>query len=161
MSQRQTFERIKRSLAGSRCSLCTLGSLYFITLKKSTLITSAMELPADLLSIVGITWLGRRWSASLSLLLCGLTMMVCAFVKGRKMKSFHLFHLRLEFIVLQITAFLIGRIFANYAMNVGLQYTVEVMPTCLRGQGTALVNVMSMLSQMASPYIVYSVRDTL
>ena len=124
----------------------------------SFMITSAMELPADLLSIVGITWLGRRWSASLSLLLCGLTMMVCAFVKGRKIKSFHLFHLRLEFIVLQITAFLIGRIFANYAMNVGLQYTVEVMPTCLRGQGTALVNVMSMVSQMASPYIVYSVR---
>ena len=124
----------------------------------SFMITSAMELPADLLSIVGITWLGRRWSASLSLLLCGLTMMVCAFVKGRKIKSFHSFHLRLEFIVLQITAFLIGRIFANYAMNVGLQYTVEVMPTCLRGQGTALVNVMSMLSQMASPYIVYSVR---
>ena len=32
------------------------------------------------------------------------------------------------------------------------------MPTQLRGQGTALVNVMSMVSQMASPYIVYSVR---
>ena len=31
----------------------------------SFMITSAMELPADLLSIVGITWLGRRWSASL------------------------------------------------------------------------------------------------
>lgn len=31
------------------------------------------------------------------------------------------------------------------------------MPTDLRGQGTALVNVMSMVSQMASPYIVYSV----
>jgi len=30
------------------------------------------------------------------------------------------------------------------------------MPTCLRGQGIALVNVMSMVSQMASPYIVYS-----
>ena len=43
-------------------------------------------------------------------------------------------------------------------MNVGFQYTVEVMPTCLRGQGIALVNVMSMVSQMASPYIVYSVR---
>ena len=50
-----------------------------------------------------------------------------------------------------------GRFFATYAMNVGFQYTVEVMPTCLRGQGIALVNMMSMVSQMAAPYIVYSV----
>ena len=55
--------------------------------------------------------------------------------------------------------FLLGRFFSTYAMNVGFQFTVEVMPTCLRGQGVALVNVMSMLSQMASPYIVFSVRS--
>ena len=71
--------------------------------------------------------------------------------------------------------FMIGRFFATYAMNVGFQFTVEVLPVCsilhlqlvfmlqvmptqLRGQGTALVNVMSMVAQMASPYIVYSVR---
>ena len=54
--------------------------------------------------------------------------------------------------------FLVGRLFSTYAMNVGFQFTVEVMPTCLRGQGNALVNVMSMVSQMASPYIVYSVK---
>ena len=70
--------------------------------------------------------------------------------------------------------FMLGRVFATYAMNVGFQFTVEVrrcldtflpcthcpvqvMPTDLRGQGTALMNVMSMVSQMASPYIVYSV----
>ena len=52
-----------------------------------------------------------------------------------------------------------GRFFATYSMNVGFQYTVELMPTCLRGQGIALVNMMSMVSQMASPYIVYSVRN--
>ena len=56
--------------------------------------------------------------------------------------------------------FLVGRLFSTYAMNVGFQFTVEVMPTCLRGQGNALVNVMSMVSQMASPYIVYSVKIT-
>ena len=54
-----------------------------------------------------------------------------------------------------------GRFFATYSMNVGFQYTVELMPTCLRGQGIAMVNMMSMLSQMASPYIVYSVRDVI
>ena len=51
-----------------------------------------------------------------------------------------------------------GRFFATYSMNVGFQYTVELMPTCLRGQGIALVNMMSMVSLMAGPYIVYSVR---
>ena len=33
----------------------------------------------------------------------------------------------------------------------------QVLPTALRGQGMALVNVMSMFSQMASPVFVYSV----
>merc|ERR1719310_2663491 len=69
-------------------------------------------------------------------------MFICAFVK--------------EYHVAQILMFLTGRFFATYAMNVGFQFSVEVMPTCLRGQGIALVNVMSMVSQMASPYIVYS-----
>ena len=76
----------------------------------------------------------------------------------------------------QAGLFMLGRVFATYAMNLGFQFTVEVtidkvtllailelfcvqvMPTDLRGQGTALMNVMSMVSQMASPYIVYSVR---
>jgi hypothetical protein len=37
---------------------------------------------------------------------------------------------------------------------------VQVMPTQLRSQGTALANVMSMVSQIASPYIVESVSAT-
>ena len=63
-----------------------------------------------------------------------------------------------EIKTLQVIVFLMGRFFATYAMNVGFQYTVELMPTCLRGQGIALVYTMSMVSQMAGPYIVYSVR---
>ena len=31
------------------------------------------------------------------------------------------------------------------------------MPTCLRGRGVAMVNLMSMLAMVAAPYIVYSV----
>ena len=31
--------------------------------------------------------------------------------------------------VAQLTIFLLGRFFATYAMNVGFQFTVEVMPT--------------------------------
>ena len=50
-----------------------------------------------------------------------------------------------------------GRFFATYAMNTGFQFTVEMLPTQLRGQGMALFNVMSMFSSMASPLVVYSV----
>ena len=48
----------------------------------SFMIAASMELPADLASIWGINWLGRRWSASLSLIGCGLTMLPCAFING-------------------------------------------------------------------------------
>ena len=54
----------------------------------SFMIAASMELPADLCSIVGINWLGRRWSASISLLFTGLTMVVCAFTAGMLHKSF-------------------------------------------------------------------------
>ena len=48
----------------------------------SFMIATSMELPADLLSIFGINWIGRRWSAFLSLFACGVTMIVCAFTAG-------------------------------------------------------------------------------
>ena len=53
----------------------------------SFMIAAAMELPADLCSIVGINWFGRRWSSALSLLFCGLTMLVCAFAKGSRTQA--------------------------------------------------------------------------
>jgi len=108
----------------------------------SFMVATAMELPADLLSIVGMNWLGRRWSSCLPMLCCGVTMLACAWL-SEDWKA-------------QAALFMFGRVFATYAMNVGFQFTIEVMPTDLRGQGTALMNVMSMVSQMASPYIVYS-----
>ena len=55
----------------------------------SFMIAASMELPADLASIWGINWLGRRWSASLSLIGCGLTMLPCAFIAGVNNLSFH------------------------------------------------------------------------
>merc|ERR1719184_742963 len=73
---------------------------------------------------------------------CAATMLACAWLSDSWQ--------------VQAGMFMLGRVFATYAMNLGFQFTVEVMPTDLRGQGTALMNVMSMVSQMASPYIVYS-----
>ena len=53
--------------------------------------------------------------------------------------------------------FMLGRFFAMFAYIVGFQFTVEVMPTCMRGRGVALVSAMSMLAVVAAPEIVYSV----
>merc|ERR1712037_675416 len=39
-----------------------------------------------------------------------------------------------------------GRFFATYAMNTGFQFSVEVLPTTLRGQGMAVVHLMSMVN---------------
>ena len=105
-----------------------------------------------------------RWASSLALALTGVTMLVCAATT--------------DMWLVQLVVFLTGRFCATFAMNVsrytgryiytylhisthlqvGHQWYVELMPTCLRGQGAAVVNVMSMISQMGSPYIVYSVR---
>ena len=55
--------------------------------------------------------------------------------------------------------FMLGRFFATFAYIVGFQFTVEVMPTCMRGRGVALVSAMSMLAVVAAPEIVFSVSS--
>lgn len=110
----------------------------------SFMVSTGLELPADLLSILGLTYLGRRFSASISLGLCGLCLLLAIpFADNVTAVAFFA---------------MCGRFWSTYAMNTGLQFSVEVMPTCLRGQGTALANIMSMVAQIASPYIVYSVN---
>merc|ERR1712203_1338462 len=98
-------------------------------------VSAALEFPADLLSIVGLEWLGRRWSSAISMFAVGLTILPCAWLTDVPMAQ---------------------AIFATYAMNTGFQFSVEVLPTTLRGQGMAVVHLMSMVSQVASPLIVYS-----
>ena len=50
----------------------------------SFMISGAIELPADLLSIIGLNHLGRRWSSSISLFGCGITILPCAWLAGEK-----------------------------------------------------------------------------
>ena len=49
-----------------------------------------------------------------------------------------------------------GRFFITYSMNTAAQISLEVVPTQLRGQGTALANVCAMMSNFFAPQIVYS-----
>ena len=48
------------------------------------MVSTAIEFPADTLAILGINLLGRRWSASLSMLLCAATMAATAATPGQQ-----------------------------------------------------------------------------
>merc|ERR1712032_879043 len=52
------------------CTVRNITNLDF-SIYVSFCISAALEFPADLLSIVGLEWLGRRWSAALSMLAVG------------------------------------------------------------------------------------------
>ena len=95
----------------------------------SFMVATAMELPADLLSIVGMNWLGRRWSSCLPMLGCAVTMLACACLTGLStlIPAFNNWML-LDDWKAQAGIFMLGRVFATYCMNVGLQFTVEVGP---------------------------------
>ncbi|TRY75750.1 hypothetical protein TCAL_00766 [Tigriopus californicus] len=105
-------------------------------------ISSFLELPADLLAILGLDWIGRRWSAFTSLLFSGIAMGV-----GSLMTSYPL-------IVMILTMF--GRFFVTYALNTALNIGLEIIPTVVRGQGLAVGRLMSCLAIFCSPYIVFT-----
>lgn len=106
-------------------------------------IASAIELPSDLLAIWGLEILGRRLSACLSLAGFFLTMFLIILV--------------FETSALGVTILaMVGRFFITYSMNASAQISLEVVPTELRGQGTALANVFAQISNFFAPQIVYS-----
>jgi len=123
------------------CTVRNITNLDF-SIYVSFCVSAALEFPADLLSIVGLERLGRRWSSAISMFAVGLTILPCAWLTDIPMA--------------QAIFAMAGRFFATYAMNTGFQFSVEVLPTTLRGQGMAVVHLMSMVSQVASPLIVYS-----
>ncbi len=105
-------------------------------------ISAALELPADLLSILVLETLGRRWSSCSGLLLSGVLMIACGV-------------LRKGSTVLVVVAML-GRFFITFAINTATTQIHEIMPTEVRAQGTALANAFSAVALIASPYIAYS-----
>jgi hypothetical protein len=51
-----------------------------------------------------------------------------------------------------------SRFFITIAMNTGLQYTVELIPTQLRGQGTGVVHITGHGATFFAPFILYLVH---
>ena len=115
----------------------------------SFMISAGLELPADLLSIVGLEQLGRhvwlfssfwtrttlvelrRWSSNLSLLGSGIAILPCAWLTVSKTKKYKMIkpvkHFNFqERLVAQAVLAMIARFFATYAMNTNFQFTVEV-----------------------------------
>jgi len=113
-----------------------------ISIYYSFMVSVALELPADISAMIGLTYLGRRVSAIASLGLCAICILIVIPLNGH---------------VLTSAAFaLAGRFFSTYAMNTAFQLIAEILPTCLRGQGIALATVLAVGGQISSPYIVYS-----
>jgi hypothetical protein len=50
-----------------------------------------------------------------------------------------------------------GRFFITIAMNTGVQYTVELVPTQLRGQGVGVVHITGHCATFFAPFILYLV----
>ncbi len=107
-------------------------------------ISAGLELPSDLLSIICIEQIGRRWSATGSLFLAGVAMAIAG--------------LLLDDIAALVFISMFGRFSITFSINTVLQLNYEIMPTQLRAQGAALSNSLGQMCNIFSPYVVYSVR---
>ena len=137
-------------------------------------VSAALEFPADLLSIVGLEWLGRR-SKLPFLRMLNLFQVVLGYFHVSRWSNYPalrladrrshgsgnlchgwkiLCHLGHEH---WLSVFRWGRF--TRTSNHRWHLLSQVLPTTLRGQGMAVVHLMSMVSQVASPLIVYSVSN--
>ncbi|XP_059098093.1 solute carrier family 22 member 1-like [Tigriopus californicus] len=105
-------------------------------------ISAFLELPADLLAIVGLDWIGRRWSAFLSLILSGIAMLTGALLTS--------------YPIALLIMTMIGRLCVTYALNTVFNICLEIVPTVVRGQGMAMAKLLADLAIFTSPYVVFT-----
>ncbi|XP_059485227.1 solute carrier family 22 member 1-like isoform X2 [Neocloeon triangulifer] len=118
-----------------------LGNLEQFSLYVTFSLTGLLELPADLLTIVTLDYLGRRWTNFGAMALGALFSLIAASVQSTPIA-----------VVVMAGC---GRFCITMAMNTGLQYCVELLPTQLRGQGVNLVHIAGHISTFGGPLIVY------
>ncbi|EFX83170.1 hypothetical protein DAPPUDRAFT_48504 [Daphnia pulex] len=119
-------------------SLAILPYSVFIT----NSVAGALELPADLVPVVTLDRLGRRWTLMMALGLAGLAGIATGLVPQSSA-------------MLMTLLAMASRFFITIAMNTGLQYTVELIPTQLRGQGTGVVHITGHGATFFAPFILY------
>ncbi|XP_069957558.1 solute carrier family 22 member 13 [Cherax quadricarinatus] len=115
-----------------------IGSNVFTTF----CIAGFVELPADFLTMVAVEKVGRRHTTVFTLVVSGLvSFVVAALPPGHTMTIMWMA--------------VMGRFMITMAINVGMQYPVEVLPTVARGSCSGAIHTLGHVSVFASPYIVY------
>lgn len=117
-------------------------------------LSAAAILPASCVVLALQDKIGRKAMASTSLLISGIFTAGCGIILAyqqpgnQKMNSFLI-------AILSI----IGRFGITIAYNSGVQYTVELIPSCVRGQTSAAAHVAGYSLTFFSAYILYTVSD--
>ncbi|XP_041970556.1 carcinine transporter-like [Aricia agestis] len=114
----------------------SLGLDMFLTFTVAT----ASEFPADILLILTLDVLGRRWLAFGSMVISGL---------------FSLLATTVPYGIPSATLAIVGRFAVNISYNIGIQFAAELLPTVVRAQGLALIHIVGYIATILVPYIVY------
>nr|AAY54642.1 IP12446p [Drosophila melanogaster]AAY55282.1 IP12746p [Drosophila melanogaster]AAY55323.1 IP12646p [Drosophila melanogaster] len=111
----------------------------FITFSLSSLV----EIPAGIVPMLLLDRIGRKPMMSAVMLLCAASSLFVGILKGHWNAS---------------TAAIAARFFATMAYNVGQQWASEILPTVLRGQGLAIINIMGQMGALLSPLVLSTHR---
>ncbi|XP_050358488.1 carcinine transporter-like [Nymphalis io] len=114
-----------------------LGLDVFLTFTVAT----ATEFPADILLVLTLDVIGRRWLAFGSMVISGL---------------FSILATTVPFGLPSASLAIVGRFAVNISYNIGMQFAAELLPTVLRAQGLALIHIAGYFATILVPYIVYS-----
>ncbi|KAH8364627.1 hypothetical protein KR084_009314 [Drosophila pseudotakahashii] len=104
-------------------------------------VASLVELPAGIVPILLLDRVGRKPIMIASMLLCAVCSLAAGLLKGQWDVTI---------------AALFARLFVTIVYNVGQQWASEILPTVLRGQGLAVINVMGQVGALISPIVIYT-----
>ncbi|XP_030020976.2 carcinine transporter [Manduca sexta] len=103
-------------------------------------VVSFTEFPSLLVVAFIMDWMGRRWMAITCMTLsCIFTFLTVGVGAGFP----------------SVICAVIARFFVNMSYNATMQWAAEILPTPVRGSGTAFVHVCGFIGNVISPYIVY------
>jgi len=119
-------------------SLSILSYNVFVT----NSIAGALELPADLMPILTMDSFGRRWTLSGGLILSGTAAIATGLVP-------------MDWPLTTALLAMVGRFCVTVVINGAIQYTVELMPTQLRGQGVSAIHIAGHGATFFAPLILY------
>ncbi|XP_017048444.1 solute carrier family 22 member 3 [Drosophila ficusphila] len=104
-------------------------------------VSSLVELPAGILPLLLLDRVGRKPIMTVVMFCCAGFSLAAGFLEKN-----------LEVIIMAT----IARFFVTVAYNVHMQWSSEILPTVVRGQGMATINVLGQISVLMSPVIVYT-----